>query len=118
MMQTIFDQIGGYAALEVVVSEFYDRVLDDEELSHFFTGTNIARLKGKQVEYFAAALGGPEPYRGASMRDVHLGKGITPHHFGLVAEHLSNCLTAAKVPAEVVAQIIGAIAPLSADICG
>ena len=29
----------------------------DDELAHFFAGTNMARLKGKQVEFFAAALG-------------------------------------------------------------
>ena len=38
---------------------FYGRVLADDELAGFFTGTNMARLKGKQVEFFAAALGGP-----------------------------------------------------------
>ena len=43
------------------------------------------RLKGKQVEFFAAALGGPEPYTGAPMKQVHQGRGITMLHFNLVA---------------------------------
>jgi hemoglobin len=43
----------------------------------------MARLKGMQVEFFAAALGGPDPYTGAPMRDVHHGRGITMGHFGL-----------------------------------
>lgn len=116
MMPTIFSQIGGYEALEVVVADFYDRVLADSELAGFFTGTNIARLKGKQVEFFAAALGGPDPYTGAPMRQVHQGRGITMHHFTLVAGHLAASLGAAGVPAETSEQILGAIAPLSADI--
>jgi hemoglobin len=37
-------------------------------------------------------------------------------HFELVAEHLSAALAAAGVPAELVEQIIGAIAPLAEDI--
>lgn len=37
----------------------------------------MARLKGKQVEFFAAALGGPVAYSGAPMRQVHQGRGIT-----------------------------------------
>jgi hemoglobin len=115
-MSTIFDQIGGYEALEVVVADFYDRVLADDELAGFFTGTNMPKLKGKQVEFFAAALGGPEPYTGAPMRQVHQGRGITVHHFNLVAGHLSASLTAAGVPDEIVQQILAAIAPLSADI--
>ena len=117
-MQTIFDQIGGYEALEVVVNDFYDRVLSDGELGHFFTGTNMGRLKGKQVEFFGAALGSPQPYTGAPMRDIHRGKGITTHHFTLVAGHLTKSLTAAGVPDETIDHIIGAIAPLSEDICG
>ncbi|MFI6170736.1 group 1 truncated hemoglobin [Nocardia sp. NPDC051052] len=112
----IFDQIGGYQALEVVVADFYVRVLADDQLAGFFTGTNMNRLRGKQVEFFAAALGGPDPYTGAPMKQVHQGRGITMAHFGLVAEHLTNALVAAAVPAAVVTQIISAIAPLADDI--
>ena len=115
-MSSIYSQIGGHEALEAVVNDFYERVLADAELAGFFTGTNMARLKGKQVEFFAAALGGPDPYTGAPMRQVHQGRGITVHHFGLVADHLAASLAAAGVPADTVGQILGAIAPLSEEI--
>lgn len=72
---SIYDRIGGHEAIEVVVEDFYVRVLADDQLSGFFTGTNMNRLKGKQVEFFAAALGGPEPYTGAPMKQVHQGRG-------------------------------------------
>jgi hemoglobin len=113
---SIYDSIGGYEAIEVVVEDFYVRVLADDELSGFFTGTNMSRLKGKQAEFFAAALGGPEPYTGAPMKQVHQGRGITMHHFTVVAGHLSDALAAAGVPSETITQILGAIAPLAADI--
>jgi hemoglobin len=74
------------------------------------------RLKGKQVEFFAAALGGPEPYTGAPMKQVHQGRGITMHHFGLVAGHLADALAAAGVPSPTVTEILGAIAPLAPEI--
>lgn len=115
-MATIYEQIGGGEALEAVVADFYDRVLADEQLAGFFSGTNMARLKGKQVEFFAAALGGPEPYTGAPMRQVHQGRGITMHHFNLVAGHLSASLAGAGVPEAVVGQIIAAVAPLADEI--
>jgi hemoglobin len=38
------------------------------------------------------------------------------HHFTLVAGHLSDALTAAGVPPGTVAEILGAISPLAADI--
>jgi len=113
---TIYDAIGGEPALVAVVSDFYDRVLADPELTGFFAGVSMARLQGRQVEFFAAALGGPVTYSGASMKDAHWGRGIEQRHFDLVAGHLAASLAGAGVPADIVGQIIGAIAPLSADI--
>jgi hemoglobin len=115
-MSSIYEQIGGTAALEPGVEDFYARVLADQELAGFFSGTNMSRLKGRQVEFFGAALGGPEPYTGAPMRQVHQGRGITAHHFDLLARHLTESLAAAGVPAGTVEQIIGAIAPLADEI--
>ncbi|MCV7159609.1 group I truncated hemoglobin [Mycolicibacterium brisbanense] len=115
-MTSIYDQIGGGEALEAVVDDFYVRVLADDQLAGFFTGTNMARLKGKQVEFFAAALGGPVEYTGAPMRQVHQGRGITMRHFDLVASHLADSLSAAGVSEPVVDQIVGAIAPLAGEI--
>jgi hemoglobin len=112
----IYDRIGGHEAIEVVVEDFYVRVLADAQLSGFFTGTNMNRLKGKQVEFFAAALGGPAPYTGAPMKQVHQGRGITMHHFSLVAGHLADALAAAGVPSGTVTEILGAIAPLAPEI--
>lgn len=113
---TTFERIGGYEALEAVVADFYTRVLADDQLAGFFTGTNMSRLRGKQVEFFAAALGGPDPYTGAPMKQVHQGRGITMHHFNLVAGHLTDSLTAAGVDEQTVGEIIGAVAPLAGDI--
>ena len=115
-MTSIYDQIGGHEALEVVVADFYDRVLANDQLAGFFTGTNMSRLKSRQIEFFSAALGGPEPYTGAPMRQVHQGRGITVHHFNLVAGHLTASLRKAGVPQETPEQILATIAPLAGEI--
>jgi hemoglobin len=113
---SIYDKIGGHEAIEIVVEDFYVRVLADEQLAGFFAGTNMNRLKGKQAEFFAAALGAPEPYTGAPMKQVHQGRGISMHHFNLVAGHLGDALAAAGVPGETVTEILCAIAPLAPDV--
>jgi hemoglobin len=113
---SIYAKIGGHEALEVVVEDFYCRVLEDDHLSGFFAGANMNRLKGKQVEFFAAARGGPEPYTGAPMKQVHRGRGITMDHFNLVAGHLQDSLCAAGVPEATITEILGAIAALAPDI--
>jgi hemoglobin len=115
-MDTVYVRIGGAEALAAVVDDLYVRILADQRLAGFFTGVNLARLKGRQVEFFAAALGGPESYQGASMRDVHRGRGIGREHLDLVAGHLVDALTAAGVDAATVDEIIGIVAPLSAGI--
>jgi hemoglobin len=113
---TIYEAIGGQPALAVVVDDLYARVLADLRLSGFFAGTNLTRLKGRQVEFFAAALGGPESYRGPSMTDAHRGRGIRQIHFDLVAGHLVAALSEAGIPDDTIGLIIAAIAPLAGEI--
>jgi hemoglobin len=113
---TLYDKIGGYGALEVVVEDFYCRVLDDDQLSSFFAESNMKRLKDKQVEFLAAALGGPRRYTGLSMREAHQARGIVMYHFALMAGHLKDSLCAAGVPPETIAEILSVIAPLAGEI--
>jgi hemoglobin len=115
-MTSIYEKIGGEAALVAVVDDFYERVLADSELAAFFDGVNMSRLKGMQIEFFAAALGGPDEYRGRSMKDVHRGRGIGAHHFDVVAKHLVGALRAAGVSEKSTKSIIGVVAPLASDV--
>lgn len=113
---SIYEAIGGEPALVAVVDDFYVRVLADPQLAGFFAGVNMPKLKGRQVEFFAAALGGPDGYQGVGMRDVHAGRGISQADFDKVAFHLTGALAAAGVPAETIAAIASAILPLADDI--
>lgn len=113
---SIYDAIGGEPALVAVVDDFYTRVLADPQLAGFFAGANMPKLKGRQVEFFAAALGGPDVYEGGSMRRVHQGRGISQADFDKVAVHLTTSLAAGGVPEETIGQIATAITPLADDI--
>lgn len=113
---SIYEAIGGEPALVTVVDDFYGRVLADPQLAGFFAGVSMPKLKGRQVEFLAAALGGPDSYQGGAMADVHAGRGISQADFDKVASHLVAALTAAGVPGERITQIAGAITPLAGDI--
>jgi len=113
---SIYERIGGQEALIAVVDDFYRRVLADSQLAPFFVGSNMSRLKGKQVEFFAAALGGPNEYSGQPMKAVHRGLGINRVHFDLVAKYLREALATAGVPSDTADTIMETIAPLSEDI--
>lgn len=113
---SLYDVIGGEPALIAVVDDFYVRVLADPELAGFFAGANMNKLKGRQVEFFAEALGGPQVYSGPTMRQAHQGRGIGQMHFNLVASHLIDALSAAGVADDQVRTIVSAIAPLADEI--
>src|ERR1700689_4458157 len=113
---TIYEAIGGDTALVAVVDDFYGRVLADPDLAGFFAGTNMTRLKGRQVEFFAAALGGPLPYTGAAMGGAQRGRAIAQRQFHLVAGPLVASLVAPGVQDATVTQIVAAIAPLASVI--
>ncbi len=113
---SLYEKIGGRDALEVVVEDFYCRVLDDDHLSSFYAGADMKRVKAKQVEFLTSVLGGPGPYTGRSMRQAHEGRGITMHHFAIVAAHLADSLCAAGLHPDTITEILRAVAPLAGEI--
>ena len=113
---SLYEQIGGHDALEVVVEDFYCRVLDDDHLAGFYAGSNMKCVKARQVEFLSALLGGPGPYTGTPIRQVHEGRGITMHHFAMVAAHLADSLCAAGLHPDTITEILAAIAPLAGEI--
>ena len=113
---SLYETIGGHDALEVVVEDFYCRVLDDDHLAGFYAGSNMKCVKARQVEFLSAVLGGPGPYTGTPMRQVHEGRGITMHHFAIVAAHLADSLCAAGLHPDTITEILRAIAPLAGEV--
>lgn len=113
---SLYAQIGGRVALAVVVEDFYCRVLADDHLAGFYAGSNMGCVKARQVEFLSAVLGGPGPYTGSPMRQVHEGRGITMHHFAMVAAHLADSLCAAGLHPDTITAILHAIAPLAGEI--
>ena len=114
--KSIFDQIGGAAAVEAAVEQFYQRVLVDPLLKPFFKDTNLNWLKKSQVRFFTTALGGPQIYKGADMKSAHAEMKIEEKHFGRVAQHLADTLRALKVPPPLIQQIMQTAGSLAPDI--
>lgn len=90
--QTIYDRIGGEATIGLIVEKLYREVMADEELAPFFAHSSHDKLKNMQRQFIAAALGGPNPYSGRSLKDTHKGRGITRHHIQLFIGHLVSAL--------------------------
>ncbi len=115
-MSTLYDRIGGHETLEAVVPEFYARVLADDSLAGFFAGVHMGRQTSKQIEFLAAAMGGPLPYSGPSIRQAHRGRGISMNDFNRVALHLITAFQDAGVSSAEISDIVALLTPLAADI--
>lgn len=113
---SIYDSIGGSAAVAAAVDNFYERVLADPELAGFFEQTDLRKLSAHQRAFIAAALGGSEIYAGRDMAAAHAGLQITDAHFDAVVGHLVGTLTELGVPTATIGQIGAALGPLRSDI--
>jgi hemoglobin len=111
-----YDAIGGGPAVSAVVNDFYERVLADPQLSPYFEGVDMARLKRHQVLLVSQVLGGPANYDGRSLDEAHEGLGIDHDDFARVAGHLTAAMSEAGVPEDIVMRAIAVVAATEPDI--
>ena len=109
---SIYEAIGGRAALVAAVDGLYGRLLADPELGPFFPGGVGARHRAYVVTILGEALGGPERYRGPDLTRAHRGLGISDTHFDRTAAHLGATLDELGVPGPLADRIVGIVAGL------
>lgn len=90
--RSLYERLGGEEGIARVVDTFYDMVLADPRVAHFFANTDMARQRRHQTLFLSFATGGPNRYTGRSMRAAHQGLGIRPEHFDAIVELLGRTL--------------------------
>jgi hemoglobin len=68
-MSTLFEQLGGEAAVDAAVGIFYRKVLADDRINSFFEGVDMEKQAAKQKAFLTMAFGGPHNYTGKDMRE-------------------------------------------------
>ena len=63
-MNTLFTRLGGEAAVDAAVDKFYDRVLADDRINHFFKGIDMQQQRQYQKAFLTFAFGGASQYNG------------------------------------------------------
>jgi hemoglobin len=111
-----YQAVGGGPAIASVVDLFYTKVLADPQLSGYFAGTDLARLKRHQVQLVSQVMGGPVAYEGPALADAHKGRGITGGDFGRVVVHLVSALEAHEVPDDIIGRVVKALGATQGDI--
>jgi len=104
---SLYERIGGDAAVNAAVDIFYRKVLADDRISKFFEGVDMDKQSAKQKAFLTMALGGPSNYTGEDMRKGHahlVAKGLDNSHFDAVMENLGATLTELGVPNELIGE--------------
>jgi hemoglobin len=114
--KSLYDRLGGKAAIQAVVDDFIGNVAADGRINQRFAGANIPRLKTMLVDQICEATGGPCKYTGKSMKAAHAGMRITDAEFNALVEDLVKSLDKFKVGAPEKSELLGALGGMKGDI--
>src|SRR5688500_8816482 len=106
--QTLYQQLGGQAAVDAAVDVFYRKVLSDDRVSRFFDGVDMDRQSAKQKAFLTMVFGGPVAYTGQDMRAGHahlVERGLNESHFDAVLELLGESLREVGAPEDLIAKV-------------
>jgi hemoglobin len=114
--KTLYERLGGKAAIEAVVDEFLKNVANDARIAHRFALTDLKDLRNKLVDLVCGATGGPCKYTGVDMKTAHRGQRIKSADFDALVEDLIKALDTFKVPDREKGELLGALAAMKPDI--
>lgn len=113
-MATLFEKLGGAAAVDLAVDKFYVRVLQDKRINHFFADTDMVKQRAHQKAFLTYAFGGTDKYDGRYMREAHKElvekQGLNGEHFDAVAENLMTTLKDMGVSDDLLAEVAAVVA--------
>jgi hemoglobin len=101
---SLFERLGGSAAIDAAVDAFYTRVLADARIAHHFAGLDMGRQIEKHKAFLTLAFGGHSDTPRPALRHAHARLNLTEMDFDAVLEHLSATLAALRVPADLIAE--------------
>ena len=100
-VSSLFDELGGEAALRRIVDRFVDRMAGDLMIGFLFSRANLARLKEKEYEFAAQHLGAQVEYSGRPLEVAHRAHQIFDGQFDRRLTLLRETLDAFGAPARV-----------------
>ncbi|CAI8828022.1 MULTISPECIES: group I truncated hemoglobin [Methylococcus] len=118
---SLYEKLGGEAAVNAAVDIFYRKVLADPRINRFFEGVDMEKQAAKQKAFLTMAFGGPHNYTGMDMRRGHahlVKQGLNDVHFDAVMEHLGATMKELNVPDELIAQAAAIAESTRNDVLG
>ncbi|MBY0517273.1 MAG: group 1 truncated hemoglobin [Bacteriovoracaceae bacterium] len=118
-MKSLYERIGGKAAVEAAVDLFYKKVLADSRINMYFQDISMTDQIKKQKMFLTYAFGGAPQYPGKNLRDSHSKlKGLSDVHFDAVIENLGNTLVELGVPGDLIKEAAAIALSTRKDVLG
>ena len=120
-MASLYERLGGKPAVEAAVDKFYDKVLKDDRIKHFFGGVDMPGQRNKQKAFLAVAFGGSKNYSGKNMRDGHshlVQRGLNDGHVDAVIENLGSTLREMGVAEDLIKEVAAIAESTRNDVLG
>lgn len=114
--KSLYDRLGGEAAVSAVIDDFAGRVLADTRINQKFAKSDAPRLVFHLKQQICQVTGGPCKYDGLSMKKSHMNMGVTEGEFGALVEDLVATLDKFNVPAAEKGDLLGILGPLKSQI--
>ncbi len=117
--KTLYQRLGGYDVVAAIMDNTGPLVINDPELSKFFTEDDEEMgRRGRQlaVNLFCELAGGPCFYTGPDMKDIHRGLGITNEHWQSFLGYLGETLDELNIDSDEKTDVIAVFAGLKGDI--
>lgn len=118
---SLYEKLGGEAAISTATDIFYRKMLTDERVSGFFDDADMEGQIAKQKAFLTMAFGGPNNYTGKSLRDGHahlVENGLSDVHVDVVVEHLGATLKELGVGDEDIAEVAAIANSVRDDVLG
>ncbi len=109
MVDELYDLIGGRQTIWAATELFYEKVLADDSLRHFFRRTDMAHLRSLQSMFLSMLLGGRVVYTGKDIHGAHAwarNHGLHDAHFDSFLGHFREALEEVGVKRENTLKII------------
>jgi hemoglobin len=116
---SLYERLGGEAAVQAAVARFYDKVLADPSVSPFFEGLDMRDQTRKQIAFMTMAFGGPHRHTGRALRGAHAGlvaRGLNDAHFDAILRHLGSTLGDLGVADDLTAEVLALVESQRADV--
>lgn len=118
-MSSLYERLGGEAAVDAAVDIFYRHVLSDDRINYWFDDVDMDKQAAKQKAFMTIAFGGPNHYSGKAMREAHkplVARGLNDTHFDAVGECLVKALQELNVPQSDIDEVVAVVETTRNDV--